>query len=289
MNLLTVSSTEFPLTQKEIASRTEGYSQDLGKIAIFGGAARSALLEATLDIVRPVRDLDVIGIDSSLSSESFKDAHHIFNPEDKDRESTKVVKFNGEVAALKTVDFTINESLMLLGEKKSLVVSRDAVNHSRARVIKPAAAMIQLTRDLMKGGDSTHRQFLRNRTGMPARAAYFAATLRAAGNDFSIDLLNHPRPKDPSETHRFFLGATVKKSLMMDEIERGPGDITATKILFELFRELKLADDCLPQTPEDVIAFCEQINDQYPQLHFFGSEIAARVQHSTKTPPPKNP
>lgn len=292
MQLIETDKSAFPRTSYEIARRTDRHIPmlNIANIVISGGAARSALLEATLGIVRPVRDIDVVGVDRSVSDTDFKDAHHAFNPTDTKRNTTRVKRLNNEVAAVGAVDFTLHEGLLRIdGGSPRLKTSTTAIADARARLITPTQSRIQAAIRLREGGEATHRQFLRDRTSLPARAAYLAATLRAAGNDFSIDLLDHPTPKKPSEAHRFFLGVMVKKTLVMDELERGAGDIVATQALFDIYRELGLADVRVPKTPEAVIAYCEDVNDQFPQLHFGGSEIAARVVHTSKAPPPKNP
>lgn len=284
-----IPSSHFPSTLAEISSRKPSSAVDIDGLALYGGAGRSTLLESTLGIVRPVRDLDLIAIGRKATNRQFVDTHHALNPKDRHRASTKVVRFKTTHDAIDSVDLTIHQTVLPLTTPFDLIASPQAIEDATAKIIAPSDKRIEETKQLATGGEATHRQYLRNRTSVLARAAYLAAVLRADGHDFTIELRDHPRPNDPSETHRFFLGTMVKRALMMDELERGPEDITATTHLFDIYRELDISNLDSPVSPEEVIAFCEDVNDQYPQLRFTGSKISSRVTHTKKLPPPKRP
>jgi hypothetical protein len=194
------------------------------------------------------------------------------------------------------IDFTINQAAIELVSPIRLTASSLAVEACRRRIIQITEGRIKQTEHFLTNGNSNSedkeafrnwKKFLRNRTGMPARAAYFAATLRAAGFDFDYDLQDHPKPESPEEAHTFFLGLMVNKALQVDEAERGPGDIIATRILFDLYEEMGLTNGVKPAIPEQVAAYCETVNSEHPQLKFHGSEVAGLVKHTDKAPAPR--
>ncbi len=268
----------FPGTYQAITTRFDTVKALNDSIAVYGGGARSGLLEVTLGVRRPIRDVDLVAIGDAVTDEQYTQMHKLLNPSDY---TEPHVERHPDLETLfkDRLDFTMNQVAILLGARRVLVASTLAVEACRDRLIVPTEGRIRETKKFEAGGDETAKQYLRNRTNVPARAAYFAAVFRAAGLDFDIDLLDHPRPTNPEESHSFFLGLMVRKSLMVDEAERGPGDITATNILIELYRELHMTASPKTQTLEDVVKFCQDIHEQHPHLKFYGSVVAALIQH----------
>jgi hypothetical protein len=299
-NVIVMSLTPFELAPSSFANTLNSVSTNLGSycgslpvnaVTLFGGTARSALLEAAIGIVRPIRDADIAAIGDELSDEDFVDLHHHLNPEDTNRATTHVVRHPDKEDLLKhNADFTINQVVLDLGNM-TLLATSDALAACSDKLIKPTQARIERTvhRSQTIETVTANKQYLRDRTGMPTRAAYFTATLRAAGEDFSYDMLDHPVPTSPGEVHTFFTGLMVRKSLAIDELDRGAGDTTATNLMFEIYKEMGLIDDTPPKTVEQIVAFCQGINMEHPQLKYFGSEIAQMVQHTRKLPRPKEP
>jgi hypothetical protein len=298
MNMVRFQPQEFPNTSKALTEQLEeaGLEGTNGSLAVFGGCARSGVLEAAEGIERPIRDVDLVAIGNGCDDESYKAAHMQLNPQD-DPNKIFIPRFP-DVDSLfsDNVDFTINQAAIELVAPIQLTASSLAVEACRRRVILITEGRVKQTEYFLANGNSNSedkeafknwKKFLRNRTSMPARAAYFTATLRAAGYDFDYDLQDHPKPEKPEETHTFFLGLMINKALQVDEAERGPGDITATRILFDLYKEMGLSTGVEPATPEQVAAYCETVNSEHPQLKFHGSEIAGLVQHTEKTPAPR--
>jgi hypothetical protein len=298
MNMLHFQLQEFPNASRALTEQLEeaGLEATDGSLAVFGGSARSGVLEATEGIKRPIRDVDLVAIGNDCDDESYKAAHMRLNPND-DPNKIFIPRFpDVEGLFSDNVDFTINQAAIELVSPIRLTASSLAVEACRRRIIQITGGRIKQTEHFLTNGNSNSedkeafrnwKKFLRNRTGMPARAAYFAATLRAAGFDFDYDLQDHPKPESPEEAHTFFLGLMVNKALQVDEAERGPGDITATRILFDLYEEMGLTNGVKPAIPEQVAAYCETVNSEHPQLKFHGSEVAGLVKHTDKAPAPR--
>lgn len=289
MNLVTFQGEAFPKTSLDLALQLE--AADLsginGSLVVFGGSARNGLLEAVSGIERPIRDLDLAAIGDNCDDERYKAIHMQLNPGD-DPSKLFIPRFASVADLLQeNADFTINQAAINMGEGRQLTASSLAINACKSRLIQITQERIKQTADFAACGESDVRnwkKFLRNRTNMPARAAYFVAVFRAAGVDFDYDLLDHQRPNRPEEAHTFFLGLMVNKTLQIDEAERGAGDITATRILFDVYGEMGLTKSIQPQTPEQVAAYCETVNEQHPQLKFRGSTVASLVKHTDKAP-----
>jgi hypothetical protein len=292
MTLATFQSGEFPKTADALAAHLEAVDlHDInGSIAVFGGSARNGLLEAVSGIERPIRDLDLVAIGDGCDDERYTAVHMQLNPDD-DPNKLFIPRFDSVATLIRdNVDFTINEAALEIGGDPQLTASSAAIDASKSKIIQITDGRIKQTEDFASHGEDDVRnwkKFLRNRTNMPARAAYFVAVFRAAGVDFDYDLLDHPRPSKPEEAHSFFLGLMVNKALQVDEAERGAGDITATRILFDVYGEMGLTTVAQPRTPEQVAAYCETVNEEHPQLKFRGSEVASLVKHTDKAPAPR--
>ncbi len=293
MNLATFQANEFPAAHGTLVERLDGVEDSkLEGLVIFGGSARNSLLEAVEGIERPIRDVDLAAIGDGCSDEAYRAVHMGLSPED-DPDKIYIPRHPdiGDLLGGNT-DFTINQAVIELGETFQLTASSLAISACQSRIIQVTEGRVEQTESFRAGGEDDIRnwkKYLRNRTNMPARAAYFVATLRAAGFDFGYDLLDHARPDGPAEAHTFFLGLMVNKALQIDEVERGPGDTTATRILFDLYGEMGLVgtDTATPSTPEQIAAFCESVNEEHPQLKFYGSEVAGLVKHTDKEPAPR--
>lgn len=280
MLLETFEAIDFPYTSRALGECLEGVSLDgqRASVAIFGGCARSALLELTLGIKRPIRDIDLVAFGNACTNVRFAELHKTLNPTDE--AAVKATRYPDIPTLFATgLDFTINQAVIELGIAPRLTASTLAVNACVSRLLIPTQGRIDETKKLAADGALTEKQFLRNRTNMPARTAYFVAVFRAAGIDFNFDLLDHPRPVSPEQAHSFFLGLMVRKSLMVDEAERGPGDTSATRLLIDLYREMNMIGSATPKTVEGVVAFCEAVNAQHPHLKFYGSDVAGLVKH----------
>lgn len=60
-----------------------------------------------------------------------------------------------------------------------------------------------------------------------------------------------------------------------------------TNALSEFNDEMGLTAGVSPSTAENVVAYCEAVNDEHPQLKFYGSEVVKAVRHTLKEPAPK--
>ena len=295
MNYVAFEAAQYPQTAEALAQLLgdKDMSGLTESIFIQGGTARSALLEATIGVIRPVRDLDFAAIGDRVNEDQYNQLRQDLNPDDAQYAVGKIPRAESIAALLATnVDFTINQAVMLLSGKH-LVTSDQAIRACEKRVIQPTAERTDVTKTLHAEHNADPediaklKRFRRNQTGMPARGAYLAAVLKAAGVDFKVDMADHPMPRDAEDAHTFFLGLMVNKALMIDEIERGPGDITATQYLFGLYDEMSLTNGALPTAPEDIVAYCEVVNDEHPQMKFRGSQIASLVKHTDKEPAPR--
>ncbi|MBW3569404.1 hypothetical protein KY385_04710 [Candidatus Parcubacteria bacterium] len=280
VEITTFQAEAFPEVADTLATQLKAADlQDInGSVAVFGGSARSALLEAVSGIERPIRDLDLAAIGDGCDDERYKAIHMQLNPND-DPERLFIPRFDSILTLLRdNVDFTINEATIGIGSEPKLTASSLAIGACKSKVIQITEGRIKQTESFAAHCDVRNwKKFLRNRTNMPARAGYFVAVFRASGIDIDYDLLDHPRPDKPESAHTFFLGLMVNKALEVDEAERGPGDITATRILFDVYGEMGLTKDTQPQTPEQVAAYCERVNEEHPQLKFRGSAVASLV------------
>lgn len=278
MTYTILPASKFPVTHGELSERvaaanTDAFSTE--RLFVRGGSARSGLLEAVAGIQRPVRDVDFVTFGDSLTDEEYKDIDTIINPDERHvnpnapRFSTIDHLFD------EGVDFTINQAVINLSEHSHLTASPLAVEACRRLVIIPTEGQVRTTLKLATQLDV--KPFRRLETGIPARAAYFVASHRANSHDFTYDLVDHPRPSSPEDTHTFFLGLMARRALIVDERERGTGDITATQLLIDLYREMGLTKEPVPKSIEDVVKFCQEIHNQHPHLKFYGSEIASKV------------
>ncbi len=296
MQLFEYDNSRFPQASAALADHLQQTDRTAvqGAVAIFGGSARSALMEVVSGIIRPIRDVDITAIGDDLSDENFKNLSRQINPGDADYAAARVQRYPGIPALLNSnIDFTINRAVLRVGPQLQLVTTQQAISACESRVIKPTIERIAQTQKLQvlhqtePSDIAALKRFRRNQTGMPARAAYFAAVLEAAGIHYAIDMLDHPVPSDPSDSHTFFLGLMVNKALMVDEAERGPGDTTATLHLFRMYESTGLTKDTKPASPEDIVAYCEAVNEEHPQLKFYGSSVVQSVRHTDKQPAPR--
>lgn len=296
MQLFEYRQLRFPDTTRSIDAQLSRVERAplVGLIAIFGGTGRSALLEVILGNVRPVRDIDLAAISGELSDDGVRLLNQQLNPDDAANANGKVSRFASVEDLLKNnTDFTINQSVITLAPRLRLVTTPDAISACENATIQPTAKRIEVTKYLQELHEADpkdvpkHKHFRRNQTGMPARGAYFAAVLQSADIKFKVDMLDHPVPPTPADAHTFFLGLMVNKSMIVDETERGPGDITATRLLFDYYDKMGLTKGTSPSSPEDVVAYCEAVNDEHPQLKFRGSQLAGFVRHTTKEPEPR--
>jgi hypothetical protein len=264
-----------------------GLDLPIGSIAVCGGAARSALVEATIGEYKQPRDWDFFAVGEKCPDATFLDLNDQLSPEDSNGAVARVSEVNDWLEQF--TDFTINQGVLLHGTVPVLHVARSAISACVDRLIIPTPQCIQETINNAENAATdkvAKTLYLRSRTNMPAKAAYLVAGFRASGIDFDYDMLDHPRPSHPNDTHRFYLGIMVRKSLMVDQQERGEGDISATKIMFELFREMKMVGKFRPRKPEDIIKYCESVHRQNRHLQFYGSAIADLVQHRPASPDP---
>jgi hypothetical protein len=292
MEITTFQADAFPKAADALSAQLKAVDlHDInGSVAAFGGSARNGLLEAVSGIQRPIRDLDLVAIGEGCDDERYTAIHMQLNPND-DPEKLFIPRFDSVATLMQdNVDFTINQAAVELGSAPQLTASSIAIDACKSKIIQITEGRIKQTEEFASHGEEDVRnwkKFLRNRTNMPARAGYFVAVFRAAGVDFDYDLLDHPRPDKPENAHTFFLGLMVNKALEVDEAERGSGDITATRILFDVYGEMGLTKDTQPQTPEQVAAYCESVNEEHPQLKFRGSAVASLVKHTDKEPAPR--
>lgn len=292
-------ASDFPNTSGEILSRIGNTADPIPEsVVLYGGGARNALLEATGNSYFPLRDIDLVPIGDDLDDDDFRTLHYKINPSDPDKK-IRVFRYPSTDELLAgNVDFTINEAFMRLAGGLELSATDRAMDAVDSRIIVPTAGRIRLTKSLQAAGESMHKRFLKNETDMPARAAGFVAVFATAGSEYNYDLLDHPRPEKPFDTlaprdlerraHPFFLGLAVDKVLSIDEAERQPDDITATKVLLEIYKEMGLIEANTPsETIEDVVAFLQACNEAKPAFKPSGSKVAQRVKFTDRLPEPK--
>ncbi len=252
-------------------------------IVIYGGAARSALLEATHGLQMPVRDIDICAYGSSAPEELLTQLSQQLSPDDAEYNQPRRYASIEDVFA--SVDFTLSEAVMPLDGRLPLHVTDAAVTDAKSRIVRITEARIKQTIALGNTDEeAAQKQYLRNRTNLPARAAYLTALFRSNGVDFTTELGDHPRPAGPEDAHTFFLGLAVRKALQLDQMVRGEGDITVSTLLIEELGALGLTRAAKPGRVEDIVKFCEQIHEQHPHLKFFGSKVASMVRHTGPQP-----
>lgn len=251
-----INELSFPKTAHEIqARRTPDH-------VVYGGAARSALLEAQSTPLIPIRDIDEIPVN----------------------------QVDGQSFFTKIGDFSIDQALVLGNGELTLYITDQAQEAAAQRCIEPTDDRINAAHKLeeLHKADpedvARYKRFHRIRTDLAARALYLAAIAQASGVEMSVNMKNHPLPQQLSEVHQFYLGLRIRKSLYADEKARGPYNTTATSHMLDKFAEHGLMRP-LPNTEiESIVHFCESVNEQHPQLHFFGSAIARLVRHSSQEP-----
>ena len=285
--IIELGAESFPVTHAALQPRLTTIPEENRHVnaVVHGGAARAAMMEAVLGIQRPIRDIDMCGMDRA-DPDVVHRLYEFANPGEVDNLGQKPHVFSSVQTLFdRFLDFTINQAVLNL-RGDLLLCTETAIGACRERVIRVTDARVAHVVALGESEDPfAQKQFLRDRTGMPARAAYFVAALRAAGHDFSHDLGDLPRPANLDEVHTFYLGLMARKCLQVDEIERGEGDVTATSLLIEGYREIGLTAAETPTKVEDVVAFCEAITAQHPHLEFFGSTVAKLVPHAPKLVP----
>ena len=299
MNIAHYPASAFPDTHAAIVDRLgDTVIPNSDSVVLFGGSARNSLFEATGNKPQAIRDIDLVPIGDNLSDEDFRALHHELNPDDSDQ-NIRVFRFPSIDGLLSgNVDFTINEAVITLGEAMELAATTDAIEAVRKHIILPTAGRIAVTKELQAGGETTRKQFLRNETDMPARAASFVARLRVAGVDFSYDLLDHPRPAKPFDptqprelegrAHPFYLGLMINKTLKIDEIEREAWDITGTGLMLEIYKEMGLITNGVEiRTIKDIVAFCNATREAKPATPFGESAVARLVSPASRAPEPK--
>lgn len=254
-----ISQDSFPKTARQIHRR-----RSIQNGVVYGGAARGALLEAARGTELLVRDVDEVG------------PTEVGDP---------------SVFFQKIGDFGLNKVMALNDEKGRLELyptdeALDAVGNKILRPTEHRTCLAEQLRDAHETDPSdvpAFKHYHRTRTDIITRAIYIAAVISAAGEEFTVDMANYPTPQTLAEVHKFFLGLRVRKSLAVDERSRGSYDITATRRMLGGFAAFGLIATP-PKGIDSIVHFCEEINEEHPQLRFHGSKVAQLVRHTDKQP-----
>lgn len=284
MRLVEISPNSFTETRQQIDEvfDTSGLKTPRESIAVYGGATRSALIEVTTGRSLVVRDLDLVTVgEEYLGADYLALFKKLYPGENYDFVQGDHYESPRDVLTAR-VDYTINQSAIVLGQNPRLVTSTKALEDATDRIVSPTIERVKDTHLLGQSHNPLEQtRYHKILSEMPARGSYLTAVLRASGLNFDLSMEDQPRVTNPTETYEFYLGLMARKSLEVDELERGPGDISATSIMIELFRELNLTNKRV-RTTGDIVRFCHDIQADFPSLDFSDTSEIGDMIESTR-------